>query len=308
MRSIAAGWDRFWFAPQSTAALGIVRIAYGLLILGWTISVLPDIGVWYSDAGVDPTWSGDDTSVTLLRWWDSPLAVAILWAIMLLAAVCLTVGARTRLAAILVFVALLSFHRRNPDVNNGGDILLRLLAFYLMLAPAGAALSYDRWRRQRETFWQSPARAPWALRLIQIQVTVLYLSSLFHKVRGELWSDGTAYGYIVQLTDVQRLPLPDFVADSLLLVNLLTFGTLAVELTLAVLVWNRRALPWVMAAGVALHLGIEITMALGFFALVAMVSYLSFIPPDVADRLVAWVRGRWEARRRISLRPKVTAA
>lgn len=48
--------------------------------------------------------------------------------------------------------------------------------------------------------------------------------------------------------------------------NLATYGTLALELGLAVLIWIRRARPWVLLAGVAFHLLIEITMRVGFFA------------------------------------------
>lgn len=288
--NVLAAWNQFWFAPQSTSTLALVRIAYGILMVGWTVSVLPDIATWYSSEGVAPTQTSDRTPLTLLGWWDSPAVVAVLWAVLLLAAVCLTLGARTRVAALVLLVALISLHRRNPDTNNGGDVVLRVLAFYMVLAPAGAAFSLDRWRRHRDAFWESPRRAPWALRLIQVQVSVLYLASVFYKVQGDTWSDGTAYGYIAQLTDVQRLPVPGFVLDSMILVNLLTYGTLAVELALAVLVWNRKALPWVMAVGVALHLGIEITMTLGFFALGVFVSYISFLPPDVGDRAISWIR------------------
>lgn len=306
MRALAAGWNRFWFAPQSTSTLALVRIAYGALIVCWTLSVLPDIATWYSDEGVSPTQAYDRTPFTLLGWWDSPLAVALLWAVLLLAGVALTAGAGSRLAAVVVLIALLSFHRRNPEINNGGDTLLRVLAFYMVLAPAGAALSVDRWRRHRKTFWDSPARSPWALRLIQVQVSVLYLASVFYKVQGDTWSDGTAYAYIAQLTDVQRLPVPGFVLESLVLVNLLTYGTLAVELALAVLVWNRSALPWVLGAGVALHLGIETTMTLGFFSLAVFVSYMSFTPPDIGDRVIAWLRR--VSKRRPARRVPVSAA
>jgi hypothetical protein len=67
-----------------------------------------------------------------------------------------------------------------------------------------------------------------------------------------------------------------------LIANLMTYGTLAVEGSLAVLVWNRRARPWVLLAGVFLHLGIELTIRVGFFSLGMITLYLVFLDPDWA--------------------------
>lgn len=294
-RQVAAlvrGWDSFWFTPESTATLTLLRIAFGVVMIAWTLSLTPDLTAFYSEVGLVPEQPRWVTPITLLGFWDTPLAVTALWLVMLVASICMVLGFQARLAAVVVFVALLSFHRRSPDTINAGDTLLRLLALYLALAPSGAALSVDRWRRNRDAFWRFPMRSRWPLRLIQVQVSILYLASVLFKVMSDEWMDGTAYGLIVRVTDVQRLPVPDVVTDQLLLVNLVTFGTLAVELALAVLIWNRRALPWVLAAGVALHLGIELTMTLGFFSIAVLVSYVAFIPPERAEVFIMAVARR----------------
>jgi hypothetical protein len=284
--TLSKAWDLFWFAPESTATLALVRIAFGLVMIAFTLSLTPDLTALYSDVGVVPEQPRWVTPFTLLGFWDSPLEVTALWLVMLVASVCLTLGWWSRLAAFLVFIGLISFERRSPDTLNSGDVLLRLLAFYLMLAPSGAALSLDRWRRHRDEMWQFPMRSRWPLRLIQVQVSVVYLSSVLYKAMSDEWTSGTAVGLILRLVDLQRLVVPDAVTDQLLFVNLLTFGTLAIELALAVLIWNRRALPYVLAAGVALHLGIELTIVIGFFSAAIFVSYVAFIPPDVAERFI----------------------
>lgn len=290
--SMAKAWDGFWFAEESTASLALVRISFGLVMIAFTLSLTPDLTALYSNAGVvveQPRWI---TPFTLLGFWDSPLGVTALWFVMLVASVCLMLGFQSRLAALVVFIALLSFQRRSPDTLNSGDVLLRLIAFFLVLAPSGASLSVDRWRRHRDAFWQFPMRSRWPMRLIQVQVSAVYLSSVLYKAMSDEWTSGTAVGLILRITDLQRLRVPDIVTDQLLLVNLLTFGTLVVELALAVLIWNRRALPFVLAAGVALHLGIELTIVIGFFSVAIFVSYLAFIPPDVAERFILAVARR----------------
>ena len=154
------------------------------------------------------------------------------------------------MAAVVVFVGVLSLERRNPFVFNSGDGLIRVIAFYLMFAPSGESLSLDRWRRARETFWEFPARAPWALRLMQVQLSILYLASVWAKLAGETWNNGTAVSYALRLEDLQRFEPPTALATSELVSNLLTYGTIAVEASLGVLVWNRTLRPYVLALGV----------------------------------------------------------
>ena len=50
---------------------------------------------------------------------------------------------------------------------------------------------------------------------------------------------------------------------------------------------NRRLRPWVLGAGVLFHLGIDFFFDIGFFSATMWLAYLAFLPPDVADRVVA---------------------
>jgi hypothetical protein len=71
---------------------------------------------------------------------------------------------------------------------------------------------------------------------------------------------------------------------------LLTYGTVVIELSLAVLIWNRRLRPLVLVLGVLLHLGIESSIMVGFFSYAMLASYLCFIPPETATRYVLATR------------------
>ena len=293
-----AAWERFWFRPQPTSTLALVRIAFGVVVLGWTLALLPGLFAWFGGDGILPRQPGG-----IDGWWGplgpaAPDGVLVAAAIALLAAsACLVAGYRTRLAALLVFLGLLAFQRRDPWVFDSGDGLLRVIALYLALAPAGAALSLDRARRARERFWEFPARAPWALRLMQVQLSVIYLATAWTKMRGTTWNDGTAVSYALRVGDLERFPVPHLLTDSVLVANLMTYGTLATELALGVLVWNRRARPWVLGLGLALHLGIDYSMRVGFFTFAMLVLYLAFVPPESASRAILAVRERVRPRR-----------
>jgi hypothetical protein len=124
------------------------------------------------------------------------------------------------------------------------------------------------------------------VRLFQIQFTIVYLAAVWGKVRGTTWNDGTAVSYALRIGDYVRLPVPTFITTNLFISNVLTIGTVAIELALAVLVWNRKLRPWVLLLGVSLHLGIEYSMRVGFYSLAILALYLAFVPPD---RVTAWM-------------------
>lgn len=288
----AAGWQRFWFEPVDTSTLAVLRIVIGLVTLGWTLSLAPDLAAFFGPHGILPVSPEPSWTFSVLGTSPSMTLVVALYCVLLVAALCLTVGFGTRIAAVVVWLLLLSFERRNFLISNAGDTLLRLDAFYLMLAPAGAALSVDRWLRHRDRFWEFPRRAAWPVRLIQIQLCAMYLFAVWAKVRGTQWNDGTAVSYAMRVGDLTRFPAPHFLTDNLTIVNLLTYGTLALELSLAVLVWNRKLRPWLLLAGIAMHLSIEFGILVGFFSITVIASYIAWVSPETMTRLVLRARSR----------------
>ena len=301
MNTVVQQWNRFWFEPVPTSTLAIFRIAYGLVVALWTISLIPDALDFFGQDGVFPERDLPDGEFSVLTAFPQDWVVVLSFAVLLVAAIATMLGYHARVAAVVVFVILVSIRRRNPWMMNAGDSLLRHMGLFLMFAPSGAALSLDRWRRARDRFWDFPRRAPWAMRLIQIQVSFVYLFTVWAKARSEEWLDGTAVFSSLRVGDLTRFGVPWSWTEPLVIGNLLAYGTLAIELALAVLIWNRRARPWVIGAGIALHLFIEVSFALGFFATVIFVSYLSFIPEDIGERWLHGVRG-WLASRSGRLR------
>jgi hypothetical protein len=300
MTALAERWNRFWFEPEETSTLAVVRIAFGLVAMAWTATMVADAHVFFAPDGLLPRadYAGRPAgSWGLFDFVEGPAAVSLVMTALFIAAACLTIGHWTRLAAVVVFLGILSLERRNPFVFNSGDSLLLVIAFCMMLAPSGTSLSLDRWRRARSSFWEFPRRAPWALRLMQVQLSVIYFSTVWAKLRGASWNDGTAVGYALGLDDLSRFRPPSFVLDSELVVNLLTYGTLAIEASLAILIWNRRLRPWVMAFGLALHVGIDLTLRVGFFSYAIFVLYAAFLVPETVSACALALRDRLPSHR-----------
>ena len=90
--------------------------------------------------------------------------------VFLASAAMLTAGFLSRFNTILVYLCLASLQQRNLYMLHGGDTFLRVAGFFLVFAPAGAAVSIDRLiriRRGKESLTLAP-RSLWAQRMIQL--------------------------------------------------------------------------------------------------------------------------------------------
>jgi hypothetical protein len=265
MRPLTAGWERFWFAPEPASTLALLRVAVGLVVIAWALAYAPDLATFTGPHGIAPGGAAP----------YEPILVGLV-----VAALCLIAGYRPRLAAAAAFLCLAWLHEVDPWALNSGDALMRDVVFLLALAPSGPG----------------PV-SPWVLRLVQVQVSVMYLVAAASKLAGAHWRDGTAVSYPLRLPAMERVHLPSGLTAWPLAAHLLTWGVLLMELAIGLLVWNRRARPWVLAGGVVLHLGIELTIRVGFFSWIVLASYVAFVPPERAARVAA----RWS--RRLDLHP-----
>src|SRR3954469_5400580 len=107
---MGTAWDRFWFAPRSIAPLVLVRIAYGVLAIAWTLSLLPDLRAFFTSDGLFPSAPRQPgLAWGLFAVADAPWVVTATWVILLGAAVAVLVGWHTRAAGVLVFLLVTSF-------------------------------------------------------------------------------------------------------------------------------------------------------------------------------------------------------
>ncbi len=296
--AISAFWRKFWCAPEPAYPLGLVRITFGALVVAWTLSLLPDLEDLFGDQGVLPRQPADDYFWGVFGLANSDQALLIGWAALLVSALALTVGWHSRMAAFAVFVLIHSFIQRSPFVFNSGDGLIRIVALVLALSSCGAALSLDR-RRASGSFWSAERRAPWAIRLLQVQLSLVYLSTVNAKLEGNSWSEGTAVSYALRYADMLIVRTPNWLTSNALLMNVATWGTLVLELAIGILVWVKPLRRWVLAGGLLMHLTIMVTIGVGFFTPAMFVLYLAFVPPDTVRGLPATIRQRVTAARSV---------
>jgi hypothetical protein len=302
LRSLARAWNEFFFAPQPPQSIAVFRILYGLLVIADLVLLRPDWQAWFGPRGfvtlgtMQTLEPGTRVNIFALLPQTAFWSDAVFW-VLLLSALMLTVGFLTRANCIVVWVLLASIHERNLLITNSGDTVLRVTGFFLMFAPAGAAYSVDRWLRRRRGVEGAAIapRSPWAQRMIQIELSLVYLMTFWTKSMGASWVDGTALHYVHHLDQFRRFPVPAFFLDPLM-VSIETWGTLAVEFALGVLIWFKELRYKVLLAGLILHLSLEYAMNVPLFQWIMLSTMVTFVDPADVARAVDWLRGRIPAR------------
>ena len=299
LEKIARWWDCFFFTPESPICIAVFRILYGICVAVTIILLHSDWLEWFGTH----SWVSESTMhrvepglrlnlFGLLpqsdRWVEWFFWIALLFAVLL------TIGLWTRVSSVAVFLCVNSLQQRALFMTHGGDKFLRVAGFFLMFAPAGALLSVDHWIRLRRGKTEAaPLRAPWAQRMIQFELALLYFTSFLWKLKGAAWLDGTALYYVFHLRDIQRFPLPAWI-KSVVILKIGSRLTLALEFSLGILIWFRRFRYPLLLLGLCFHLFLEYAFNLPMFQWDVLAAYVLFIDPDDLSRVLRWVSSRFD--------------
>lgn len=279
--------EHFFFAPRTALSFGLLRILWAATVLLRMLLQAPDIFRYYGASGLlpaflEPSYIRTEWRFSLLDIFTTPLGVTCVYVALLLFLLLMLIGAMPRLSTIASVLLLFTFHERNPFPFAGGDTVLRLLGFVVMIAPGIEALSWKRYRAQWK-HWKThhrmlaPVRMPmWPWRLLLWQMIVTYGMSVWSKMLGETWRIGTVMPSMLHHPQYSRSI--GFVADWLSTASIpLAYGTLLYESA-----WLLLLIPSVFLAripllregglrrlliggGIAFHLCIDRLMRVGVF-------------------------------------------
>ncbi len=199
----------------------------------------------------------------------------------------LLIGYRTRLAAALSWILLLSLDARNPAILNSGDVLLRSMLLWSLFLPLGAAASVDRLlcRPARPLSRRVVAAASVALLL---QLGIMYFFSALAKTHPVWHTEMTAVYYALNC-DAFVTPLGIALREYPTLMKMLTAGSYWLELLgpfVVLLPFATARLRLVMVAVFWLfHLGLGLTLTIGLFPAICMAAWLVYLPGGFWDWL-----------------------
>jgi len=300
MKRLLTILDQFFFERVSASGFGLMRILWAGTALAFLLGSAPDIIRYWSDAGILPRNLGylvfrNEYRFTLLDTFTEPLPVLLLWCTYVTTLFCTLFGIWTRTMTVSAVLLMFSFHERNLQPLGGGDTLLRNIGFILMIAPEIDAFSMDRLERQWKYWWDTGKLLPalkthiWPYRLLLWQFLIIYSTSLWDKLQGTMWLDGTTVAAIFHHTHFFRWP--KLLSDLLSFFSpYVCFTFLVYEATWLLLLVPRNiwwVLPervrkhslkrWILCGGIFFHGTIALLMDVGTFSFAMFTGYTGLL-------------------------------
>lgn len=299
-----AGWNQFWYSPADPAALCLIRVLAGGMLLYthvvWGLNLPALIG--------SQGWNSPDVMAVVQEgrlvpsfWWCVPdqwfypvhyvcLSVLFLF----------WIGFATRVTSVLSMIITVSYSYRAHMANFGLDQINAILCLYLCIGPSGALLSVDRlialWRGKRRadrdhTDYVIPAAVPsitanLAIRLTQMHFCVIYAYAGLSKLQGGAWWNGEAVWMAFANLEYQSVDMT-WVAWYPWISDVFTHGTIVWEVFFPAMVWVPVLRPSVLFIGFLLHVGIGGMMGLWTFGLIMIFGHISFWPSGAVRSLVS---------------------
>lgn len=273
--------------------LGPVRLLIGLLATWSWINLGLDLNAWLGPDGWLPQTEAIALRQGTIPWgwsiWDyvPPSANWLVYLIGLLVFITWTAGAFCRYTGPLAWIMFHSTVRRVPVMLFGFDAVMGTFILYLAVTGTGGeSLSVDGWLARRSGVKPIPdklLRSTVAIRLIQLQLCLIYGAAGLSKLLGEPWLTGTAAYFLAANSEFRGVSILESLGRSRNLTALATHIPLWTEIAQPVLIWPKLWRPLILILTIGMHLTIALTLGLWEFSLAMLAANLVFIDG-------AWVR------------------
>jgi hypothetical protein len=281
---VIGAWAHFWFTPTDPFGLHVVRVATGVLMIFWLLTLTADAGAFftldgwfdraaYLEASRLPEGMPRPASWSLLYLFEGAAAFqAFFWG-SLLALTLFTLGVAPRVTAVLAWVIASSFSASpafDDEVESLFALMTLYLAFgYLLMGPWRGVSWLERvlgpWRTFLFARGHGPAAptviANVALRLLQVHLCILIVVSGLHKLQNGAWWSGIAHWFMLhpplELSRSEVNSLSGSAQTYLLWLHVLGFGTLAWQFAFPAFAWRTgRARILLLGGGVLGWIGL----------------------------------------------------
>lgn len=275
---IASEIDQFFFQKIDILQFALLRICLGFLVTLYLIDLLPYASIHFSQQG----WlSINDLGIYNAGGWsllfvnENDQYAALFFQAAIVLSISFTLGFLTKISGWATLIALVSLWNKNPLIMDGDDAVLRIMLFFLLLSPCGKALSIDQriGRRQLQA-------EIWPLRMIQIQLAIIYFISGWVKFHSDEWLNGTILGYVLAHPDYSRWNLAPLLISPFIqnVLHVLAFIIRWWELLFPLLILQSKSRMISLTIGIAFHIGLLVFMNLRLFSWIMLSLYIAFIP------------------------------
>jgi len=208
-------------------------------------------------------------------------------------------GAFTRFAALWTAATMVSFYyylgfeKGIEPYTHHHTYVLAITAVLLALSPCGKSYSWDRWQSLKKAELAGEAapleRGPqWALRLMALQVSLIYFWSAYDKCNPAFLSGERMEHYAMYLYLGSDYPKSALFHPAMVM---LAWTTIALEFSLTFGLWWRRIQKWLIPLGMIFHGLLYVLLPVGTYSLNMWLLYLAFLDPDAVHRFLDRLSG-----------------
>jgi hypothetical protein len=315
-----------WLICDQRALYGsaAARIFSGIAVTGLLVTNLRWRDLVFGPGSV---WSQGE--VDAFPYWPPHLfdhvgssVFLLVYLLIIAAAVAWTAGWHVKPAGVVILIGHVACVQRTPYLGDSGDSAVRVGLLIMLFMNVTEYWALDSRRRARPSpavragqglaarlgtavkrLWRGQTVLPrWlgnglhnvAVATVAFQIVVIYIAAGMFKTRGEVWQNGTALYYPLQLAEFRPLPfMSDLMTRFDLVIGVVTyvvvFTQLFFPLLLVVSVATRRIAIFIV---MVFHVSIAIFMALPWFSAMLIALDSIFISSSTYAFLDQWVRKR----------------
>jgi len=307
-------------SPNRLKVAGILRILLGTIALLFFLAHFRERQlIWGPDGQIDwsyfANFAGPLKVIEFYAWSSTVGWSQVVYAISIVACLGFTLGVCPRVSAILLALLVRSAFDRNWEVLDGGHNILGLTLVYLSFADLRYAALWVpkplKWltqplpsqiQTQILAFGDSIRRISHnlAMSVILIQIALLYFWSVFYKIGGHKWQDGTAVYYVMRANEFSLPGISQIIYTNATLVTLLTLSTLVFQMSMPFLMWNRKCKPYLFLAAASFHTGIAVFMGLVYFSMSMIAVDFAIFDDRAIESIEIRAKSLWESATRRS--------
>lgn len=271
---------------KATYGIAMTRILLGLTGLGL---LLTNFSARHYTFGVGSAWNGelaaprsDFPEIWLFSLYQhaaaTPWLFTLLYLVLMVVAVLIILGWRTRIVMPIYLVLWISFIEVNDVVGDQGDNAYRMFLLAMVFTSSSMRWSLDARRRAkagkpptampRQWEWITITAHNLALVVLAFQVCAIYVSGGLYKAAGDPWAHGYAIYDPLQTAQFGTWPvLSDLLTAWGPAVALMTWGSLMFQIAFPFLLFNRYTKILALLGILSFHIAIGVLMGLPWFSL-----------------------------------------
>jgi len=268
-------------------ALAVFRIVLGFnIIYNLLFYRIPFINPFYGeneflDKGFVLENYGELFSI--LNYCTSYSSVLFFFILVLVLAVLFTIGLRSKIISVLLFITFSSIVSKNPFTVHGVEFLIEVSLFWSIFLPINQRYSIN-WPKSKTK--KLPVKNLASFGFL-FQIALIYFTSFFSKT-SEFWQQG----FIVEaLTDdrMHAVLLSDWIKSMPTLAMVLTYATLLFELLIPLLIfspWRKSICRFIAAILIVIvHFGLASMLNVGPFHWITLCFALVLLPTSFWDKI-----------------------